>query len=36
MAEDRQLRIGAFVSTPLAVAGAIYVGSTDGAVYAME
>jgi outer membrane protein assembly factor BamB len=36
VAEDRQLSIGAFVSTPLAVAGAVYVGSTDGAVYAIE
>jgi outer membrane protein assembly factor BamB len=36
VAEDRQLSVGSFVSTPLAVAGAIYVGSTDGAVYAIE
>jgi eukaryotic-like serine/threonine-protein kinase len=36
VAQDRQLSVGSFVSTPLAVAGAVYVGSTDGAVYAME
>jgi len=36
VAEDRQLSIGAFVSTPLAVADALYVRSTDGTVYAME
>jgi hypothetical protein len=36
VAQDRELSVGAFVSTPLAVAGAIYVGSTDGAVCAME
>jgi eukaryotic-like serine/threonine-protein kinase len=36
LAQDRQLSVGSFVSTPLAVAGAVYVGSTDGAVYAIE
>jgi outer membrane protein assembly factor BamB len=36
VAQERQLSVGSFVSTPLAVAGAVYVGSTDGAVYAME
>ena len=36
VAQDRQLSVGSFVSTPLAVAGAVYVGSTDGAVYALE
>jgi outer membrane protein assembly factor BamB len=36
VAQDRQLSVGSFVSTPLAVAGVVYVGSTDGAVYAME
>ena len=36
VAQDRQLSVGSFVSTPLAVAGSVYVGSTDGAVYAME
>ena len=36
VAQDHQLRVGSFVSTPLAVAGAVYIGSTDGAVYALE
>ncbi len=30
------LSVGSFVSTPLAVADTVYIGSTDGAVYAME
>lgn len=36
VAQARQLSVGSFVSTPLAVAGVVYVGSTDGAVYALE
>jgi hypothetical protein len=36
VAQDRQLSVGSVVSTPLAVAGVIYVGSTDGGVYALE
>jgi outer membrane protein assembly factor BamB len=33
---DRQLSAGAMFSTPLVAAGTIYIGSTDGSLYALE
>ena len=36
IAQDRQLSVGAFFSTPLVVAGVVYIGSTDGRLYAIE
>ena len=35
-AAERQFAIGAFFSTPLVSKGVVYVGSTDGAMYALE
>ena len=36
VATDRQFSIGAIFSTPLAVDGVVYFGSTDGNLYALE
>ncbi|HQR10331.1 MAG TPA: PQQ-binding-like beta-propeller repeat protein [Casimicrobiaceae bacterium] len=36
IAADRQFAIGAVFSSPLVVKGAVYFGSTDGAMYAVE
>ena len=33
---DRQFAIGAFFSSPLVVEGVVFVGSTDGGLYALE
>jgi outer membrane protein assembly factor BamB len=36
LAADREFRIGAFFSSALVVNGVVYVGSTDGYLYALE
>jgi outer membrane protein assembly factor BamB len=36
VAADRQFAIGAIFSSPLVVGGVVYVGSTDGSMYALE
>ncbi len=36
VAQDRQASVGSFFSTPLVVAGVVYVGSADGNLYAIE
>ena len=36
VAIDRQMSIGAFFSTPLVMDGIVYIGSTDGFLYAIE
>ncbi|HVN33616.1 MAG TPA: PQQ-binding-like beta-propeller repeat protein [Casimicrobiaceae bacterium] len=36
VAADRQFAIGAIFSAPLVVGGVVYVGSTDGTMYALE
>ena len=36
IAADRQFGIGAIFSSPLVVGGVVYVGSTDGNLYALE
>ena len=36
VAQDRQLSVGSFVSTPLVAGGTVYAGSTDGALYAID
>jgi len=36
VAADRQFAIGAIFSSPLVVNGVVYVGSTDGNLYALE
>jgi outer membrane protein assembly factor BamB len=33
---DRQFNIGAFFSSPLVAGGTVYLGSTDGNLYALE
>jgi outer membrane protein assembly factor BamB len=35
LGQDRQLSVGSFVSTPLVAGGLVFVGSTDGNVYAL-
>jgi len=36
LAADQEFRIGAFFSSPLVMDGVVYVGSTDGYLYALE
>jgi outer membrane protein assembly factor BamB len=33
---DRQSAVGSFFSSPLIANGAVYIGSTDGYLYALE
>jgi outer membrane protein assembly factor BamB len=36
VAQDRQLSVGSIFSSPLVANGAVYFGSTDGFVYAID